>query len=259
METKDIKIAPKWHKSKDEIWNEVFSNLDEEEVQPKMKRLSFWKYAAAAVITLVVASGSFAYFYAITETAARGSHLAVTLPDGSSVNLNAESKLTYKPYLWFASRNAELEGEAYFEVKPSDRFTVKSDRNQVKVLGTSFNIFARPEKYSVTCITGKVEVTANGQQTILTPDMQVSLQNGQTEVTEDVDAEQAIGWTQNKFTFIGVPLAEVIKEVERQYDIKVVTNAKLDYLYTGNFSKTIAPEEALQIIGKPFGITFSIK
>ncbi len=260
MKTENIKINPEWRKSKDEIWDEVFSGLDDAtESKPKVKRLSFWKYAAAAVVALMVASGAFAYLYTTTETAVRGSHLAVTLPDGSSVNLNAESELKYKPYWWFAARDVSLNGEAYFEVKKGNKFTVKSCANTVRVLGTSFNIFARMDKYNVTCLTGKVEVTSNSNNVLLTPNMQAVLQNGRLKVTENTDAAQSIGWTQNKFTFIGVPLTDVVQEIERQYDIHVITTSKLDYLYTGNFSKTKEPEEVLQIIGKPFGITFTIK
>ncbi len=259
MKTENIKINPEWRKSKDEIWDEVFAGLDDVENKPKVKRLSFWKYAAAAVITLMVVSGAFAYLYTTTETAVRGLHLAVTLPDGSNVKLNAESELTYKPYWWFASRDVSLKGEAYFEVKPGSKFTVKSGANAVRVLGTSFNIFSRDGKYNVTCLTGKVEVTSNSDNILLTPNMQAALLNGKLEVTEKTDVTQSIGWMQNKFTFIGVPLTDVVQEIERQYDIQVITTSKLDYLYTGNFSRTKEPEEVLQIIGKPFGITFSIK
>ncbi|MDR1120010.1 MAG: FecR domain-containing protein [Dysgonamonadaceae bacterium] len=260
MKTEDIKITPKWSKSRDEIWNEVFSGLDDiSESKPKVKRLTIWQYAAAAVIALMLASGAFAYLYTATETAVRGKHLAVTLPDGSGVNLNAESELTYKPYWWFASRDVRLKGEACFEVKPGSKFTVKSGANSVRVLGTSFNIFARADRYRVTCLTGKVEVTAGGDSVLLTPNMQASLRNGKLEVSGNIDAAQSAGWTQNKFAFIGVPLADVVQEIERQYDIHVTSTSKLDFMYTGNFSKTKEPEEALKIIGTPFGITFSIK
>lgn len=257
MDTKDIKIIPKWRKSREEIWDEVFSGLDGAGTVPKVKRLSFWK-CVAAVITVTVASGTFAYRYTTTETAVRGTHRAVTLPDGSSVNLNAESELRYNPYRWFVSRDVNLKGEACFDVKPGSKFAVKSGRNAVRALGTSFNIFARAEKYRVTCLAGKVEVTANGGNVRLTSNMQMTLRNGKPEVTENIDAAQSAGWMQNRFTFIGVPLAEVVQEIERQYDIRVTTASKLDYLYNGNFSKTNDPEEVLQIIGKPFGITFSI-
>lgn len=258
MKTEDIKITPQWSKSKDEIWNDVFSDLEETKTLSGNKRLSFRKYAAAAVVTLIIATSAFAWLYETTEQAERGSHLAVNLPDGSKVNLNADSKLSYKPYWWFASRSVTLKGEAFFEVTPGSSFTVKSSGNEVRVLGTSFNVFARAEGYSVTCLTGKVEVKANNQKTTLTPNMQVRLREGKLDISDNIDGLQTIGWTQNKFSFIGVPLADVIKEIERQYDIRIAANAKLDYLYTGNFSKEKKPEEVLEIVGKPFGITFNI-
>jgi ferric-dicitrate binding protein FerR (iron transport regulator) len=259
MKTSAIKVTPKWSKSKDEIWDDVFSDLEETETTPKIKRLSLWKYAAAAVVTFIIASASFAWLYETTEQAVRGSHLAVTLPDGSKVNLNADSKLSYKPYWWFVSRNVALNGEAFFEVTPGSRFTVESDRNEVRVLGTSFNVFARSENYSVTCLTGKVEVRAYNEKITLTPNMQVNLRSGKLDISENIDGLQSIGWTQNKFSFIGVPLVDVVKEIERQYDIHIIANSELDYLYTGNFSKEKEPEEVLEIVGKPFGITFKIE
>lgn len=259
MKTEEIKVIPKWSKSKDEIWDDVFSNLEETNPSPKIKRLSFWKYAAAAVVVVIVTAGSFAYLYETTEQAVRGSYLAVILPDGSKINLNADSELGYKPYWWFISRNVELKGEAFFDVEKGSRFTVKSAGNEVWVLGTSFNVFARAEKYSVTCLTGKVEVKINNESFVLTPDMQVSLREGKLDVLNDIDALQFVGWTQNKFSFIGVPLADVIEEIERQYGIHVSTSSKMDYLYTGNFSKEKQPEEVLEIMGKPFGITFKIE
>jgi len=85
MKTDDIKVTPKWRKSKDEVWDEIFSDLEEEKPSSKVKHMSFWRYAAAAVIAVVVAGSSFAYLYTTTETAARGTHLAVVLPDGSNV------------------------------------------------------------------------------------------------------------------------------------------------------------------------------
>ncbi|KAA6301336.1 MAG: hypothetical protein EZS26_002533 [Candidatus Ordinivivax streblomastigis] len=261
MKTENIKIVPKWDKSKDDIWQEAFAGLEEEKAFKKSftAHLSFLKYAAAAVIAIAVVGTTFAYLYAQTETAARGTHLVITLPDGSATTLNAESKLTYKPYWWFASRNVELNGEAYFEVTHGSRFTVKSNNNTVKVLGTSFNVLARAGQYRVTCLTGRVEVSANRETVLLTPNMQAIFQNSKLVVNESPEAAQSISWTQNKFSFIGVPLVDVVEEIERQYDIQVATTSKLDHLYTGNFSKAKEPQEVLEIVGKPFGITFQIK
>lgn len=258
MKPENIKITPQWSKSKEDIWNATFADL-EDNGSSKIRCISFWKYAAAAVILIVLTGTITARFYSVTETAARGTHLAVTLPDGSTVNLNAESELTYKPYWWLVSRTVKLSGEAYFEVKHGKRFSVQSNQNEVKVLGTSFNVFARTEQYCVTCLTGKVEVTAANETILLNPDMRLTYRGEKLTVEENIDATQSNGWTKDKFVFVGVSLVDVVREIERQYDIRVKANNSLDHFYTGNFSKTEKPDEILEIIGKPFGIKFSIK
>jgi ferric-dicitrate binding protein FerR (iron transport regulator) len=259
MNTENLKTVPQWRKSKDEIWNEVFAGLEDSQPAAKTRRPPLRNYAAAAAVALLLLTGvSFAYLYTVTETATRGVHLTVTLPDGSDVTLNAESRLSYKPCWWHVSRDTRLTGEAFFEVKPGRRFTVTSGENRVEVLGTSFNIFSRPEGYRVTCLTGRVSVSAKRETVLLTPNRQAVLQNRRLRITADDDAGQSVGWTQDKFIFIGVPLSEAVGEIERQYDIRATTASTLNHLYTGNFSRPETPQEALEIIGKPFNITFSI-
>ena len=256
MNTENIKISPEWSKSKEEIWNESFSGIEDKKPSPKRIPFYLWKYAA---VVIVIVTGSFAYFYERTEYAVRGQHLAVTLPDNSEVYLNAESELSYKPYFWFVSRKVKMKGEAFFEVKQGGRFKVKSLKNEVSVIGTSFNIFARNDKYNVTCITGKVEVTVNNKIFTLSPNMQLLARSKTHDVSENINISQSIEWMQNKFSFIGAPLADVVEEIERQYDIHITTTSGLNYLYTGNFSKDKKPDEVLEIIGKPFGIIFKIE
>ena len=264
MKTKNIKIIPEWSRSKENIWNEISSDIEEQKSFPKRSSFHFWKdrlrlfgkYAAAVI---VIATGSFAYFYEINEHSLRGQHLTVTLPDNSEVYLNAESELSYKPYFWFISRHVKMKGEAFFEVKQGSKFTVKSFQNEVRVLGTSFNIFARDKKYNVTCLTGKVEVKRNNKNFTLTPNMQLLARDKTYDISENINISQSIEWMQNKFSFISVPLADVVEEIERQYDIHITTTSNLDYLYTGNFSKDKKPNEILEIIGKPFGIIFRIE
>ncbi len=258
MKIDDVKITPKWNKSKDEIWNNIFSKLEENNI-PKIKNNYYKQYAAVATILILITTGIFSYSYKTTKQIGRASHLEITLPDNSKVKLNADSKLSYKPYWWFFSRNVELSGEAFFEVMPGKQFTVKSLNNEVKVLGTSFNIFARAKNYNVTCITGKVEVKTQSEKIILTPNMQVESRNKKIQISRNIDAKQSISWTIDKFSFVGVPLINVVQEIERQYDITISSNSKLNHLYTGNFSKETKPEEVLKIIGKPFGITFKIE
>ena len=261
MKMDDIKIAPKWSKSKEDIWDNVFEGLEDTpkviEMVPQ-KKIS-WFYAAASIAAIVIILPSIAFFYTKSEIADRGSHLAVVLPDGSKVDLNAESEISYKPLWWFISRDIELKGEAYFEVEKGSTFDVRSREYTVSVLGTSFNIFSRDGKYNVTCLTGKVDVSNKQESVILTPNMQALWSNGKLISKNVDDAKESINWKQGKFVFVGTPLHEVIQEIERQYDIEVLPNSNLDYLYSGNFTKTKNPHDVLKIVGTPFGIEFKIK
>jgi ferric-dicitrate binding protein FerR (iron transport regulator) len=259
MKTENIRIVPRWRESKDEIWNKTFESLGGEgivKMLPK-RRIPLWSYAAVLLLAVVLT----VHLYTANESAVRGEHSEICLPDGSRVTLNAGSKISYKPFEWFVSRKARLEGEACFEVKSGSRFRVHSGRNSMTVLGTTFNVYARPEMYRVTCLTGRVEVLADAETFVLHSGMQVTCREGKQTVSENnVTPAQATGWMQGRFVFTETPLVEVVAEMERQYDMHVTfSGSDLNHLYTGNFMKTEKPEDVLDIIGRPFGITFNIE
>jgi ferric-dicitrate binding protein FerR (iron transport regulator) len=112
---------------------------------------------AAAVIVLLGVS-QWLWWSVESFVAPVGSHLAVVLPDGSKVELNSESDLSFHRYRWLLQRRVNLRGEAFFEVAKGKRFDVVSDVATTSVVGTSFNVLARAENYTVTCLTGKVAV-----------------------------------------------------------------------------------------------------
>ena len=259
MKPEKIKIIPRWSKSKEDIWKEAFADLEDVPLSKKIRHISLGKYAAVILLAIILTGTIISQSYSVTQIAERGSHLLVTLPDGSRVNLNADSRLTYKPYRWFVSRNVELEGEAFFEVKQGKRFSVKSNQNKVNVLGTSFNVFSRPDKYRVTCLTGKVQVATLDKVTTLDPNMQLTYHDSKLTIEKNIHTSQSVAWIENKFVFEGVPLVEVINEIERQYDIRVKADIPPGHVYTGNFSRATKPDMILEIIGKPFGIKFSIE
>lgn len=257
-----MKIKPDWSKTKEQIWEEHFAGLDEGTSGSKVHRhiRPIWLYVAAATVALTLVLSSITFFYQHEVTVPKGEHVAYVLPDGSKVTINADSKLSYKPLWWNISREVKLTGEAYFEVTPGSTFNVRSVAGDVTVLGTTFNVYSRSEAYlNVTCLTGKVQVKRDKQSIILTPNMQAEYRNDVLSSYTPDNASQAIGWTNDHFVFLATPLHFVIEEIERQYNIKVATASKLDYLYTGNFSKSKSPEEVLKIIGKPFGIEFKIE
>ena len=257
MQIENIRIKPAWPKSKEMVWIETFEHLEEQRGGKRFSmRLPVWSYAASLLIPILLVC----HFYTTTEQTARGEQAIVQLPDRSTVTLNAESALSYKPFAWYISGKVSLDGEAYFEVKHGSRFSVISGDNRVNVLGTTFNVYARQDLYRVTCLTGQVEVRAGTETVLLNPNVQATYRERKISVNSHISSSTATGWMQGKFLFVETPLQEVIAEVERQYNIDVAPDYNRNHSFTGNFSKTDhTPEEILEIIGKAFGITFRIR
>jgi transmembrane sensor len=247
-----------WSRSKSAVWD----NLDAYSTQKLTRKVTFdfriVQWAAAAVFIILLGTSGFFRFYSKTITTQAGSHLALNLPDGSSVNLNAQSTLTYHPYWWRFERKVKFEGEGFFEVKKGNRFSVVSRLGTTQVLGTSFNIFSRDEVYKVTCITGKVKVISNANdEKIIQPNSKAIINpDGKINLIQDIETLPEISWKDNNFRFTSVPVIEVFHEIERQYGITI--NAKPDNyaLYTGNFSKNQRVEDILGYICPALGYKF---
>jgi transmembrane sensor len=169
-----------------------------------------------------------------TLSTANGETYQVHLPDGSLVFLNAASSLTYAPSLIKAGkRQVTLRGEAYFEVKKDEKspFIVKTDQQEVKVLGTHFNIsnYDTDPEIKTTLLEGKVQVTAKktNRSEFLIPGQQSVLSESNFYVNNQVDVEEAIAWKNGYFKFNG-SLEAIMQKVARWYDIEVIYKKKPD-------------------------------
>ena len=161
-----------------------------------------------------------------TLTTPRKGQYKVTLPDGTKVWLNAESSLRYPTKFTANNRSVELQGEGYFEVADDKAkpFIVASNGQQVKVLGTKFNInsYSNEPAIKTTLINGKVELlnSRNKETVTLNPGQQARLVSDGFAVNS-VDTEPFTAWTVNEFQFKRAPLQEVLRQVERWYDVEV--------------------------------------
>lgn len=138
-----------------------------------------------------------------TMTVPRGAEYQLTLSDGTRVWLNAETELKYPVTFTGEVREVVLEGEAYFEVaKNSARpFVVKSEKLEIKVLGTSFNVKAYPqETQQATLVEGKVKINAGSHSRELQPGEQLNYLAGEPEVRK-VDVRAYVAWKDQRFVF----------------------------------------------------------
>jgi transmembrane sensor len=207
--------------------------------------------AAAIAISWMVLLPNNRVIRQVTETAATKS---VTLPDGSTADMNLLSSLTYSED-WSDNRVVELNGEAFFEVKKGSRFEVKTPMGLVTVLGTSFNVFSRDNDMHVACVTGKVSVQQGQEQVVITPGQKVEWVEGHLKVSEFNTSQKS--WRDGVFYFENVALAAIVKEMERQFQIQVVCDEEINQMIgmTTNFSKENM-EMAFQTVGTPAGLEF---
>lgn len=249
----NVKIEPKWRKSREQIWNDHFERLTSKEstVHKVLHIGRYLRYSAAAAILIILLVP---LIYTKSIVAQKGMHLSFNLPDGSSVTLNAGSELSYKPFIWFARRTVRMDGEAYFEVEKGSEFSVISDNGDVKVLGTRFNVISRDKNFSVCCISGRVMVNS-GNRVILEKQERASLgSDGKLVVDKVEEMEKVISWKENVFYFTEAPLKYVIEEISRQYNIKIDYPENNSFIYTGNFSRERDVETVLDIVALPFGL-----
>ncbi|MEM6763589.1 MAG: FecR domain-containing protein [Bacteroidota bacterium] len=164
-------------------------------------------------------------------------HLDYPLPDQSLVTLNATSTLVLDTTNWADNRTLFLEGEAFFDVTEGSPFRVETDQGDVQVLGTSFNVFQREERFKVACITGKVEVSHLKQKIILNPGEYAYLDGSGTLIKDSTGNRNPDGWMQDVYSFTNEPVSEAFKEIERQFGVKVdIQTDRKDSLYRGFFN-----------------------
>lgn len=167
----------------------------------------------------------------------KGGTYRVTLDDGSTVWLNAASKLIYPSKFSQHERKVVIEGEAYFEIKkdPKRPFKVTSGEQTVEVLGTTFNISAYPDERVVrtTLVEGKVKVAQNGaspSSVFLHPGQQSILKKDREITVKQVNLMGQVGWREGLFYFDETALRDAMLQISRWYDIEI--------RYEGNVSQT---------------------
>ena len=160
-----------------------------------------------------------------------GNRSKVLLSDGSTVWLNAGSRLIYPSVFTGKNREVLLFGEAFFDIRKNENlpFIVKTSSLDIKVLGTKFNVSAYPDDNVIQTVLkeGSVAIrklNANlfENDIVLKPDQLASFnkESGESKIY-NVDAAYYSIWTEGLLSFDEVDLSRIIKKVERYYNIHV--------------------------------------
>jgi transmembrane sensor len=185
-----------------------------------------------------------------------GGNYQVVLPDGTKVWLNAASSLHY-PVSFSGSdqRRVQLSGEAYFEVAKVRSgghrmpFIVSGGAQELKVLGTHFNISAYPgESTTTTLLEGSVALSRDGVfEQVLKPGQQAKVNSGiQVQV---VDTSAAVAWKNGLFKFEDAGIHTVMKQFSRWYDVDVQYQGEIPGIrFTGEVYRNMPAAKALQLL-----------
>ncbi len=194
----------------------------------------------------------------------------VVLPDGSDIWLNAGSKISYKIPFTGKTRNVTLAGEAFLHVKKikDSQFVLNTEKTQVKVLGTKFNVKAYPEddNIEVSLIEGSINFCfENGYGkkvfTKLTRGEHLVLnKSGKKISVKKEKLSKYILWHKNILVFDDTPLPEVAKTLERWYGVKVkITDDEIiSYKFTSVFeNETLTRVLELLELSSPITIKYT--
>ena len=148
---------------------------------------------------------------------------SLELSDGTLVELNENTVLRYpKNFSGMEERTVELQGEAFFKVKPDSRlpFIVRTEDLETRVLGTSFNVNARPEagKVAVALVEGKVEVARGEIVELLAPGEQMTYsRSDHSAIKTSFRGNVVYAWKEDIIQFEKATVRELVKVLEEKY------------------------------------------
>jgi ferric-dicitrate binding protein FerR (iron transport regulator) len=238
-------------------------------ISKKCSRISLlmrWSRIAAAIL-LPVSILCAIYFYRESNlilsqkmlvTTGKAERASITLPDGTSVSLNAESTLEYciKSYNK-KERKINFSGEGYFQVFHNEKipFLINAKGLQVKVLGTVFNLSVREKNATAELALEEGCVlllsTRNNQNVVLQKNQKAILNHSTGDITviADKNISDVSAWMRGDMVFRNTELSQVIRSIEENYNMTIQVDCKrcLSDSFTGTLPVNDL-NEALEVL-----------
>jgi len=227
----------------DKAWNKLHSRLSENGlikeapvVRRSLIRTSYFRIAAT--VLLMVGIGSVLLFMndkgilstkTVVATTDNQKNLQVTLPDGSNIFLNRNTRLSYRKNFGRHGRNVTLAGEAFFDVARNENspFIIDAGKASVKVLGTSFNVITNNQDSAVEVFvkTGQVMVSGseNNNNLILEPGDIGTMFPERSEKSVNNNPNY-MSWNTGLLVYDGQTLDVVFRDLKRVYNMDIVAD-----------------------------------
>ncbi|GJM27461.1 MAG: iron dicitrate transporter FecR [Cyclobacteriaceae bacterium] len=194
------------------------------------------RWVAAASILLLCLTGAYFYFLSsdlTTYTTDYGEWKSVELPDGSKVQLNANSELILaEDWSSGVTRQVWLKGEAFFTVSKKQatntKFQVITDDLTVEVLGTEFNVQDRGPQTEVYLQEGKIKLDLGISEEDLAPGDFVSYSAERSEIISHkrMSADEFTSWKEGVLKLNNTTILEILREIEEIYGVEIMASNK---------------------------------
>ncbi len=205
----------------------------------------------------------------IALTTGPGERATMTLPDGTQVTLNHDSRLVYSQAAYNRDeRRIDFKGEAFFSVAKDKAcpFFIDAEGLQVKVTGTAFGLSARPAESTarLELKEGSVEFTSlrTGQVAALVPGQRVTMDyaTGALSVESGIDTGNMDAWKRGTMVFRDESLHNVLATIERVCRVKMTMAGNIEQ--ADNFTGTLPTDDVggcIRILEKAYGVKFGAK
>lgn len=241
----------------------------------KVTRKYYWHAAAVFLLILFSAvlylrwptnNSAAEYDKIITKISPRGVKMKIMLPDGTEVNLNSESTISYPSTFNEKERQVHFSGEAFFNVypNPSRPFKIYSENFETEVLGTSFNIRSYPNEFTskVAVADGLVKVMNQHGEQILLSNREMAVLDVQHATIDrtSFNPQEELGWKDGILQFNNIPLRNVFDELEKWFGVNIhcTSGVRLSDIYNGKYYNE-SLENILDGIGYTSRFDFTIR
>ena len=200
-----------------------------------------------------------------TLTVPVGGEYHFTLADGTRVWVNSASEVRFPNCFSGERREIYVKGEVYLEVARDEKhpFIVYTGENEVRVLGTRFNLTAYPDEQKVitTLVEGSVEFRNDQSSVRLKPGEQSVLNRATNKLEKQkVDVSIYTSWVSGTYEYERSPLSDITRQLSRWYDVQFIYESTefSNHPFTGVVKRDQSLEEVLSIIEKTTNIRFKI-
>lgn len=256
------------------LWR-TSESIDDESLESRRWSVKMILRETVKIAALLAIAFSLSYFWfnrnATTSKeslqsiyAPAGQRTEIHLSDGTRVWLNSCSRLTYSDKFVGKYRRVKLDGEAYFIVSKNKEkpFIVQTNRYDINVLGTEFNVIAYPtdKEWRTSLLNGRVEITdrRGADKMVLSPNDVAYLDNGVLCKTV-IDDDNVFKWREGLLCFTNLSIHEMVHKLELYYDVKIIVHNSrmMNKYYTGKFRIGDGIEHVLNVLKLDNKFTFT--